>query len=126
MKYRVRDRHIFIISALVALAWVGASVALKLLSTGLPVRLLIGLLPVILLVFQIILAYRYSLGQDEVMRKINLEGLSTAFIIGLPVIFLIGFMMQAGISLPLSFMDGGYILEVAFLIGYVIAYRRYQ
>jgi len=126
MKHRVTDRSIYIVAGLIVISWVGASVLLELLKIGLAVRILIGLVPVSLLVFQIILCFRYALGQDEVQKSIILEGLAIAFSIALPVIFLIGFIMKAGINLPFVFMDGGYFMEVALLIGYAIAYRRYQ
>jgi hypothetical protein len=126
MKYRVKDRDIFIISGLVIFTWIGAAVALALLQVGLPVRILIGLVPVIVLAVQMFLGFRYFQAQDEVMRRITLESLSIAFLIGLLVVFTLGFMMKAGISLPLSFIDSGYIMEVALLIGYAVAYRRYQ
>ena len=47
-------------------------------------------------------------------------------LIALPVIFLVGFIMKAGVNLPFSFMDGGYFMEIALLVGYAIAYRRYK
>jgi hypothetical protein len=126
MKHRVTDKSIYIVSALIAVAWVAASVLLATLKVGLLVRILIGLVPVGLLVFQIILCFRYALGQDEVQRRIILEGLAIAFSIALPVIFLIGFIMRAGVVLPFGFMDSGYFMEIALIIGYTIAYRRYQ
>lgn len=126
METKVTDKSIYIIAALIAISWVAASVLLEILKVGLFVRILIGLVPVGLLVLQIILAFRYALGQDEVQRRIILEGLAIAFSIALPVIFLIGFIMKAGIILPFGFMDSGYFMELALLIGYAIAYRRYQ
>ena len=126
MKHRVTDKSIYIIAGLVALSWVVASILLENIKVGLVFRILIGLVPVSLLVFQIILAFHYARGQDEVQKRIILEGLAIAFSIALPAIFLIGFIIKAGINLPFGFMDGGYFMEVALLIGYVIAYRRYQ
>jgi hypothetical protein len=126
VKHRVTDKSIYIVSGLIVITWVAASVLLEILKIGLAVRILIGLLPVSLLVFQIILAFRYTKGQDEVQKRIILEGLAIAFSIALPVIFLVGFIMKAGVNLPLGFMDSGYFMEVALLIGYLIAYRRYQ
>ena len=126
MKHRVTDKSIYIIAGLVAISWVVASILLEILKVGLIVRILIGLVPVSLLVFQIIMAFRYARGQDEVQKRIMLEGLAVAFSIALPAIFLIGFIIKAGVSLSFGFMDGGYFMEVALLIGYAIAYRRYQ
>lgn len=126
MKNRVTDRSIYIVAGLIVVAWVSASVLLQVLKIGLAVRILIGLVPVGLLVYQIFLCFRYALGQDEVQKRIILEGLAIAFSIALPVIFLIGFIMKAGINLPFAFMDSGYFMEAALLIGYGIAYRRYQ
>lgn len=126
MKHRVTDKSIYIVAALIAVSWVAASILLQVLEVGLAVRILIGLVPVSLLVFQIILAFRYALGQDEVQKRIILEGLAIAFAVALPTIFLLGFIMKAGIKLPFGFMDSGYFMEVALLIGYAIAYRRYQ
>ena len=126
MKHRVTDKSIYIVAGLIAISWVGASVLLQIIEAGLPVRILIGLVPVSLLVLQIILSFRYTKGQDEVQKRIILEGLAIAFSVALPVIFLIGFMIKAGVNLPFGFMDSGYFLEVALLIGYAIAYRRYQ
>jgi hypothetical protein len=126
VKHRVTDKSIYIVSGLIVIAWVAASILLGILKVGLPVRILIGLVPVGLLVFQIILAFRYALGQDEVQKQIILEGLAIAFSITLPVVFLIGFIIKAGVDLPLGIMESGYVLEAAFLIGYVIAYKRYQ
>ena len=60
------------------------------------------------------------------MKRITLEALAIAFTIGLVAIFLLGFIMKAGIPLRGDLMDGGYILEAGFVIGYIIAYRRYQ
>lgn len=126
MKPRVKDRSIYIVAALMAVAWVAASVLLKTLTVSLAVRILIGLVPVGLLVFQIALCFRYALGQDEVQRRIILEGLAIAFAIALPTIFLVGFIMEAGVNLPFEFIDGGYSMELALLVGYAVAYRRYQ
>ena len=126
MKHRVTDKSIYIVAGLIAISWVAASVLLQIIEAGLPVRILIGLVPVSLLTLQIILSFRYTLGQDEVQKRIILEGLAIAFSVALPVIFLIGFMIKAGVNLPFGFMDSGYFLEAALLIGYAIAYRRYQ
>jgi hypothetical protein len=126
VKQNVSERSIYIVSGLIVVSWVAASVLLKMLDVGLAVRLLVGLVPVALLVYQIILAFRYASGQDEVQRRIILEGLGIAFVIALPVIFLLGFIIKAGVTLPLGFMDSGYFLEVALLIGYTVAYRRYR
>jgi hypothetical protein len=126
MKHRVTDKSIYIVSGLIVVFWIAASVLLGILKVGLVIRILIALVPVSLLVFQIILAFRYALGQDEVQKRIILEGLAFGFAIALPIIFLLGFIMKAGINLPFGFMDSGYFMEVALLIGYAIAYRRYQ
>ena len=126
MKHKVSDRSIYIVAGLIVLAWVAASALLKILDVGLAVKLLIALVPVALLVYQIVLAFRYTSEQDEVQRRIILEGLGIAFVIALPVIFLVGFIIKAGVNLPLGFIDSGYFMEVALLIGYAVAYRRYQ
>ena len=126
MKHGVTDKSIYVVAGLVSVSWVAASVLLEILKIELVLRILIGLVPISLLAFQIILAFRYARGQDEVQKRIILEGLAIAFSIALPAIFLIGFIIKAGVSLPFGFMDGGYFMEVALLIGYAIAYRRYQ
>ena len=126
MKRKVTERAIYAVAILIVIAWIGASILLKILDVGLAVRILIGLVPVGLLILQIVLGFRYALGQDEVQRRIILEGLAIAFMITLPVIFLIGFTIKAGVNLPLGFIDSGYFMEVGLLIGYAIAYRRYQ
>ncbi len=126
MKQKVSDRSIYIVAGLIVVAWVAASALLKILDVGLAVKLLIALVPVALLVYQIVLAIRYTSGQDEVQKRIILEGLGIAFVIALPVIFLVGFIIKAGVNLPLGFIDSGYFMEVALLIGYAVAYRRYQ
>lgn len=126
MKQNVTERWIYIVAGLIVVSWIAAAVLLKILDVGLAVRLLIGVVPVGLLVLQIILAFRYASGQDEVQKRIILEGLAIAFLIALPVIFLVGFVIRAGVSLPLGFIDAGYFMEVALLIGYALAYRRYQ
>jgi hypothetical protein len=126
MQRRVTDKSIYIVAALVALSWVAASALLEVLKIGLLVRILIGLVPVSALVFQIVLCFRYAMGQDEVQKRIILEGLAIAFSIALPIIFLLGFIMKAGVALPFGFIDSGYFMEVALLIGYAVAYRRYQ
>ncbi len=126
MKHKVTDGSIYVVAGLIAVSWVAASVLLEILKVGLALRILIGVVPVALLTLQIVLAFRYALGQDEVQRRIILEALAIAFSTSLPVIFLIGFAMKAGIKMPFGFMDSGYFMEIALLIGYVIAYRRYQ
>ena len=126
MKYGITDKSLYVVAGLVAFCWVAASVLLEILNIGLVFRIFIGLVPVCLLAFQIILAFRYIRTQDEVQKRIILEGLAIAFAIALPAIFLIGFIIKAGISLPFGLMDGGYFMEAALLIGYAIAYRRYQ
>ena len=126
MKSRVTDKSIYVVAGLIAVSWVAVSVLLQILKIALVFRILIGLIPVGLLAYQIVLAFRYTRGQDEVQRRIILEGLAIAFSIALPIIFLIGFIMKAGVSLPFGFMDAGYFMEIALLIGYAIAYRRYQ
>ena len=126
VKHRVTDKSIYVVSGLIALSWIAASVLLGVLKLGLAIRILIGLVPVSLLVYQIILGFRYARGQDEVQKRIILEGLALAFAIALPLIFLIGFIIKAGVNLPFGFMDSGYLMEVTLLIGYAIAYRRYQ
>ncbi len=126
MKRKITDRDIYVVAGLIVVAWIAASVLLEILEVGLAVRILIGLVPVGLMVLQIVLAFRYTVSQDEVQRRIIVEGLAIAFLITLPVIFLIGFIIKAGVNLPLGFIDSGYFMEVALLIGYAIAYRRYQ
>jgi hypothetical protein len=126
MKYKIKDSSIYVASILFGLSWVAASVLWAVPNLELPVRILIGLVPAAFLVFQVILCFRYALGQDEVQKRIILEGLAIAFMIALPAIFVVGVIMQAGIHLPLRFLDGVYCLEIAFLIGYIIAYRRYR
>lgn len=126
MKSRVTDRSIYVSSGLFIVASVAASAVLGVFKLDLPVRILIGLLPASLLVFQVILLFRYTIEQDEVQKRIILEGLAIAFAIALPIIFTIGSIMKAGVNLPLGLMDGVYFLEGALLIGYAIAYRRYQ
>ncbi|APV45364.1 hypothetical protein Dform_02055 [Dehalogenimonas formicexedens] len=126
MKNRVTDTAIYVTAGLMAVAWVFAATLLALVHTNLAVRILIGMVPVAVLVYQVSLAYRYTLSQDEVQRRIILEGLSIAFMISLPVIFFVGFLMEAGVSLPFRFIDAGYFLEVMLVIGYTIAWRHYQ
>jgi hypothetical protein len=126
MEKRVTDRTIYIVSAMIAVSWPVAAVLLGILKIGLGLRVLIALVPVSILVYQIILCYRYLQGQDEVQMRILLDGLAIGFSGALPVIFLIGFLMEARVKLPFRFMDGGYFLEVALLLGYTVAWRRYQ
>jgi len=126
MKNRVTDRAIYITAGLMALAWVVAAALLGILHTNLAIRILIGMVPVAVLVYQVWLCFRYTLGQDEVQKRIILEGLSIAFMIAVPVIFFVGFLMEAGVSLPFRFIDAGYFLEVMLVIGYSIAWRHYQ
>jgi hypothetical protein len=126
MPKRVTDRSIYIVSAMIAISWPVVAVLLGILKIGLGIRILIALVPVGILVYQIMLCYRYLQGQDEVQKRILLDGLAIGFSVALPVIFLIGFLMEAGVSLPFKFMEGGYFLEVALLLGYTIAWRRYQ
>jgi hypothetical protein len=126
MPKKVTDRSIYIVSAMIAILWPVVAVLLGILKIGLGIRILIALVPVGILVYQIMLCYRYLKSQDEVQKKILLDGLAIGFSVALPMIFLIGFLMEAGVSLPFKFMDGGYFLEVALLLGYTIAWRRYQ
>ncbi len=126
MNKRVTDRAIYITGGVMAVAWVMAAALLGILHTSLAIRILIGMVPVAVLVYQIWLCFRYTLGQDEVQKRIILEGLSIAFMLALPVIFLFGFLMEAGVSMPFKFIDSGYFLEVMLIIGYTVAYRRYQ
>ena len=94
MKQNATERWIYIVAGLIVVSWVTASVLLQILDVGLAVRLLIGVVPVALLLVQIFLAFRYTIGQDEVQRRIILEGLAIAFVVALPVIFLVGFRHQ--------------------------------
>lgn len=126
MGKRVTDQTIYIVSAMIAVSWPVASLLLGILKIGLGIRILIAIVPVSILTWQIVLCYRYLQGQDEVQKRILLNGLAIGFAGALPVIFLLGFLMEAGIKLPFRFMDAGYFLEVAFLIGYTIAWKRYQ
>ena len=125
MGKKVTDKSIYIVSGLIAISWLVAAVLLRILNVGLGARILIALVPVSILVYQIILCYRYAMGQDEVQKRIILEGLAVAFSVALPIIFLLGFLMEAGVKMPFKFMDAGYFLEVGLLIGYAIAWRRY-
>jgi hypothetical protein len=122
---RVTDKSIYIVSAMIAISWPVAALLLALLHVNIGIRILIALVPVSILVYQIILCYRYATGQDEVQKRIILEGLAIGFAVALPVIFLLGFLMEAGVKMPFKFMDAGYFLEVGLLIGYAIAWRRY-
>lgn len=126
MGKRVTDKTIYIVSAMIAVSWPVASLLLGILKIGLGIRILIAIVPVSILTWQIVLCYRYLQGQDEVQIRILLTGLAIGFAGALPVIFLLGFLMEAGIKLPFRFMDAGYFLEVALLIGYTIAWKRYQ
>jgi hypothetical protein len=122
----VTNSQIYWASAFLGLSWVAAAVALALLNVALVWRLLIGLVPMAFLAWQLYLAFRYAQNQDEVMKRITLEALSISFLISLPLIFLLGYIMKAGIGLPLGFMDAGYVLEISVIIGYMIAWRRYR
>lgn len=126
MEKRVTDRAIYVTAIVMAVAWVFAATLLGILHTSLAVRILIGMVPVAVLVYQIWLVFRYTISQDEVQKRIILEGLSIAFMLALPVIFLVGFLMEAGVSLPFRFIDSGYFLEVMLIIGYTITWRKYQ
>ena len=127
MGKRVTDRSIYIASLLFGFSWPLATALLAILKGVNPGwRILIGLVPVCLMVYLILLCFRYALWQDEVQKKIILEGLSIAFAVALPVIFLVGVLMTAGVQIPFKFIDSVYFLDVAFLIGYTLAYRRYQ
>ncbi len=123
---RVTDRTIYVVSALIVVSWPVAAFLLAVLKIGLAFRILIALVPVGILVWQIVLCYRYLQGQDEVQKRILLNGLAIGFAGALPIIFLLGFLMEAGIKLPFRFMDAGYFLEVALLVGYAVAWKRYQ
>ncbi len=126
MGKRVTDRTIYVVSALIVVSWPVAAFLLAVLKIGLAFRILIALVPVGILVWQIVLCYRYLQGQDEVQKRILLNGLAIGFAGALPIIFLLGFLMEAGIKLPFRFMDAGYFLEVALLVGYAVAWKRYQ
>ena len=126
MKNTVSDKSIYIVSGLFALALVAAVVLLEIVKVNLAIRILIGLVPVGILVYQIVLCFRYTLEQDEVQRRIILEGLAISFAISLVAMFLIGFLIKAGVNMPFQFIYSGYILEIALVAGYLIAYRRYQ
>jgi hypothetical protein len=126
VKHTVSDKSIYIVSGLFALVLVAAVVLLEIVKVNLAIRILIGLVPVGVLVYQIILCFRYTLEQDEVQRRIILEGLAISFAISLVAIFLIGFLMKAGVNMPFQFIYSGYLLEIALIAGYLIAYRRYQ
>jgi hypothetical protein len=127
MKERaISSGQIYWASTFVGLSWIGAAVALALLNAALVWRLLIGLVPMLFLSWQLYLAFRYTQNQDEVMKRITLEALSISFLVSLPLIFLLGYIMKAGVGLPLSFMDAGYVLEVSVFIGYILAWRHYR
>jgi hypothetical protein len=126
MKDRVTDKAIYITAGVMAAAWIFAATLLDLVHTNLAVRILIGMVPVAVLVYQVWLCFRYTVSQDEVQKRIILEGLSIAFMMALPVIFLVGFLMEAGVSLPFRFIHAGYFLEVMLIAGYTAAWRRYQ
>lgn len=126
MKGRVTDRAIYITGGVMAVSWGFAAALLALVHANLAVRIIIGMVPVGVLVYQIWLCFRYTTSQDEVQKRIILEGLSIAFMLALPVIFLVGFLMDAGVSLPFRFIDAGYFLEVMLIVGYTIAWRHYQ
>ena len=126
MKNTVSDKSIYIVSGLFALALGAAVVLLEIVKVNLAIRILIGLVPVGILVYQIVLCFRYTLEQDEVQRRIILEGLAISFAISLVAMFLIGFLIKAGVNMPFQFIYSGYILEIALVAGYLIAYRRYQ
>lgn len=126
MKKNSPDRKLLVISALVGLIWVAASLVLKLLPLTITARLLIGIVPIALLFYQIVVIYRYVRSQDEFLRSISLEALAFAFPIGLLGVFIIGLMMRSGIAIQLDFMDAGYLLIAGYAAGYFLAYRRYQ
>ena len=127
MEKRVTDRSVYIASALFAVSWPVATALLAIFKDiNLGWRILIGLVPVCLMVYLIVLCFRYGVWQDEVQKRIILEGLAIAFAVALPVIFLVGVLMTAGVKMPFKFIDSIYFMDVAFLIGYTIAYRRYQ
>src|SRR5450830_1463987 len=100
MGKRVTDKTIYIVSAMIAVSWLVASLLLGILKIGLGIRILIAIVPVSILTWQIVLCYRYLQGQDEVQIRILLTGLAIGFAGALPVIFLLGFLMEAGIKLP--------------------------
>ena len=126
MKNRVTDRAIYITAAAMGVAWILAVTLLGILHTNLAVRILIAMVPVCVLIYQVILCFRYTLSQDEVQKRIILEGLSLAFMFALPVICLVGFLMEAGVTMPFRFIDAANFLEVMLLVGYTIAWKHYQ
>ena len=79
---------------------------------GLRIRILIAIVPVSILIWQIVLCYRYLQRQDEVQKRILFNKLAVGFVGALPIIFMIGFLMEAGTKLPFQSMAAGYFLEV--------------
>lgn len=131
MKILSRDKQLVAVALAAGLAVGISRLALKLIElkypdVALPVRLLIGAVPVALLVAELVVVLSYIRRQDEVQQRISIEGMALTFPVGLIVVFSLGFIMAAGVKLPLDFIDGGYIMMASMLVGYPLAYRRYK
>lgn len=109
-----------------AIAFVGASSFLRSdPAIGAGAGWVVALIPNFLALVVVIVYLRFLRDADELVRRIQLEGLAFGF--GVGVIFSMGYQLLERAGAPeLSFSDMAAIMMFAFVVGVVRANRRYS
>ncbi|MCF6262785.1 MAG: hypothetical protein L3J24_04265 [Xanthomonadales bacterium] len=90
-----------------------------------PLSWLVAIVPSILGTICMFMFLRFLREADEMMRKIELEGLALGF--GVGVLFLIGYPLLEQVGLPpISSQKTGAVMLFAWVIGHIVARTRYQ
>lgn len=90
-----------------------------------PFSWLVAIVPSILGVICMFMFLRFLREADEMMRKIELEGLALGF--GVGVLFLIGYPLLEQVGLPpISSQKTGAVMLFAWVFGHIVARRRFQ
>lgn len=112
-----------------AFLWAGSLLAAAWLLKGdyvsAPLSWLVAIVPTILGIVSMFVYLRFLREADELIRKIELEGLALGF--GVGVLFLIGYPLLEQVGLPpISAQKTGAVMLFAWVFGHIFARMRYQ
>jgi hypothetical protein len=93
---------------------------------GAPLRLVVALLPVPAFVWLFIALFQGTRSLDEMMQRITLEALAFSFIGTALVVVTYGYLERAGFVPHENWSQVWPIMVGLYIIGYIIAWRRYR
>jgi hypothetical protein len=110
-----------LIASVVGITWL-----LEAQELSMPVRIGLSLVPPIIYVFSLVFLLRLLRGVDEFLQRIHLEALAIAFTALAVAILTCEYLRKAGVISHLKPDHVLMMMMVVLLIGYLVAWRRYQ